>query len=116
MATGESKRKTECEGRSNCLKMNTWHVHIEGQVQGVGFRPFIFVLAQEYGLKGWVNNTFDGVHVVFNADKKVAVEFTDKVKNRAPFCKVYISLHKQIFNNVISIELLDCKYLFSLSL
>ena len=26
--------------------MQTWHIHIKGQVQGVGFRPFIFLLAQ----------------------------------------------------------------------
>ena len=64
--------------------MSTWHVHIEGQVQGVGFRPFIFALAQEYGLKGWVNNTSDGVHVIFNADKKVALEFTNKIVAQAP--------------------------------
>jgi len=47
--------------------MQTWHIHIQGQVQGVGFRPFIFQLAQNMGLKGWVNNTNDGVHIKVNA-------------------------------------------------
>ncbi|HKZ16976.1 MAG TPA: carbamoyltransferase HypF, partial [Geobacteraceae bacterium] len=36
-------------------------VHIEGIVQGVGFRPFIYRLANSYRLTGWVMNTPSGV-------------------------------------------------------
>ena len=36
---------------------------IRGAVQGVGFRPFIYRLATETGLKGWVNNSAQGVFV-----------------------------------------------------
>ncbi len=36
-------------------------VQVRGIVQGVGFRPFIFQLAREYGLQGWVRNQSDGV-------------------------------------------------------
>ena len=39
------------------------HLHIQGQVQGVGFRPFVYRLALEMELKGWVNNGVDGVHI-----------------------------------------------------
>jgi len=52
--------------------MKTWHIHIEGQVQGVGFRPFVYVLAKEFELKGWVNNSIDGVHIEINASEKTA--------------------------------------------
>jgi hydrogenase maturation protein HypF len=36
-------------------------IRIEGIVQGVGFRPFIYRLAQEHGLGGWVYNDSQGV-------------------------------------------------------
>ena len=31
-------------------------IYIEGYVQGVGFRPFIYQLAVELGLTGWICN------------------------------------------------------------
>lgn len=62
----------------------TWHIHIKGQVQGVGFRPFVFLTAKKHQLYGWVNNTFDGVHIVFNADKNLALAFKDELVANAP--------------------------------
>jgi len=39
-------------------------LEISGVVQGVGFRPFLFSLAEKYGLKGEVSNTSGGVSLV----------------------------------------------------
>jgi hydrogenase maturation protein HypF len=36
-------------------------VRVRGLVQGVGFRPFVYALAHEHGLTGWVLNDNDGV-------------------------------------------------------
>jgi hydrogenase maturation protein HypF len=36
-------------------------IMIEGAVQGVGFRPFVYRLATELGLRGWVANSSRGV-------------------------------------------------------
>ena len=43
---------------------------IRGAVQGVGFRPFIFRLAEEMGLKGWVINNTQGVFIEAEAQPK----------------------------------------------
>lgn len=62
----------------------TWHIHIRGQVQGVGFRLFVYKKAQDYNLKGWVNNTTDGVHAEFNADEETARELYANLIENAP--------------------------------
>lgn len=38
-------------------------VQVRGQVQGVGFRPFVYRLAHEHGLSGWVRNCATGVEL-----------------------------------------------------
>jgi hydrogenase maturation protein HypF len=53
-------------------------------VQGVGFRPYVYQLAQSFRINGWVNNSFDGVHIEFNADENVSKEFYEKVIINAP--------------------------------
>ncbi|MEJ7823422.1 MAG: carbamoyltransferase HypF [Chitinophagaceae bacterium] len=65
-------------------QIKTWHIHIKGQVQGVGFRPFVYQLAQKFQLKGWVNNTTDGVHIEVNADEVDVKKFYDEVVINAP--------------------------------
>ena len=42
------------------------HVEIRGAVQGVGFRPFVYRIADELGLSGSVSN--DGRGVVIEAE------------------------------------------------
>ncbi|MBF0176186.1 MAG: carbamoyltransferase HypF [Magnetococcales bacterium] len=39
------------------------HLTLTGQVQGVGFRPFVFRLAREWALSGWVRNTGSRVEI-----------------------------------------------------
>lgn len=38
-------------------------ITVKGTVQGVGFRPFVYKLALNYNLKGWVNNNSEGVYI-----------------------------------------------------
>ncbi|NPD31091.1 hydrogenase maturation protein HypF [Eggerthellaceae bacterium zg-1084] len=38
-------------------------VRVTGVVQGVGFRPFVYRVAQAHGVKGWVLNAVDGVTI-----------------------------------------------------
>ena len=47
-------------------------VHVSGAVQGVGFRPFVFGLAQRYGLSGFVCNDERGVLAELEGDAHAA--------------------------------------------
>jgi len=40
-----------------------YFIHLNGIVQGVGFRPYVYRLAHEMDIKGWVNNTSHGVYI-----------------------------------------------------
>ena len=55
--------------------MPTYHLHIKGCVQGVGFRPFVYGLAKRHNIHGWVKNTSNGVHIRFNAEGELVEKF-----------------------------------------
>lgn len=45
------------------MKIQAIAIYFNGIVQGVGFRPFVFKLAEELGINGWVNNSSHGVTI-----------------------------------------------------
>ena len=45
-------------------------ITVRGAVQGVGFRPFVYRLASELALKGWVINSPQGVTVEVQGDRR----------------------------------------------
>lgn len=64
--------------------MSTWHIHIGGLVQGVGFRPFVCRAAGSMGISGQVSNGNDGVHILFNAGSEEAQLFYSKLLQQPP--------------------------------
>lgn len=64
--------------------MKAYHLHIEGQVQGVGFRPYVHRLAHELGVNGWVSNGTDGVHIEIEGDDRSTRQFAQAVVRNAP--------------------------------
>jgi len=61
-----------------------WKIEIFGTVQGVGFRPFIYKVAKEHSLKGWVKNKGGYVEIAVYCDEKELKEFLGDVKNKKP--------------------------------
>jgi hydrogenase maturation protein HypF len=59
-------------------------VVVEGVVQGVGFRPFVYALARELGLSGRVSNTGSGVAVSVEGDPADLASFERRVRADAP--------------------------------
>ncbi len=64
--------------------IKTFEIIISGQVQGVGFRPFVYNLAQQFQLNGSVCNNQDGVCIHINTSKEKAQEFLLTIVKEAP--------------------------------
>jgi hydrogenase maturation protein HypF len=56
----------------NCERLR---VTVRGAVQGVGFRPFVYRLASELKLKGWVSNSSQGVFIELEGPRVMLDEF-----------------------------------------
>lgn len=59
-------------------------VQIKGAVQGVGFRPFVYRLAKELGLAGWVCNSPQGVMVEIEGEKENLNRFKIRLQSEKP--------------------------------
>jgi hydrogenase maturation protein HypF len=59
-------------------------VIIRGAVQGVGFRPFVYRLAAELKLSGWVNNSPQGVHIEVEGEQSRLQEFLLRIPSEKP--------------------------------
>ncbi len=57
---------------------------MRGVVQGVGFRPFVYRLAHEYGLKGWVRNTSGSVDIEVEGGGEAIEHFLSDLQAKAP--------------------------------
>jgi hydrogenase maturation protein HypF len=59
-------------------------VNVEGTVQGVGFRPFVYRLARELELAGWVQNTRNGVLIEVEGELLAIESFLLRLKDNPP--------------------------------
>jgi hydrogenase maturation protein HypF len=57
---------------------------ISGHVQGVGFRPFVYQLAQHYAVQGWVENGMGQVFIHAQGPQDVLDRFAHDVIQQAP--------------------------------
>jgi len=59
-------------------------IEVRGQVQGVGFRPYVFRLAGELGLGGAVRNDARGVHIDIEGPADLVETFAQRLPNELP--------------------------------
>ena len=59
-------------------------VNVRGVVQGVGFRPFVYRLATQHHLFGWVRNTSGKVEIEVEGNKTEIRKFLQELETQAP--------------------------------
>ncbi|MDR1763368.1 MAG: carbamoyltransferase HypF [Dysgonamonadaceae bacterium] len=62
----------------------TYKITVRGLVQGVGFRPFIYLLAKDMGLRGTVSNSNNGVEIVVELIGLEKDIFIGRIKKEHP--------------------------------
>ena len=80
---------------ANSLKIVRKKINVQGIVQGVGFRPFIFNLAVSHKLIGFVSNTPQGVIIEVEGTFDKINQFVDDIKPKAPPIAVITDINSQ---------------------
>ena len=68
-----------------------YRIRLAGQVQGVGFRPYIKRLADQMGLSGTVANTTDGVTIEIEGERDACDVFVSAIRKGGPPAAVLTS-------------------------
>ena len=63
-------------------------VRVQGLVQGVGFRPFVWRSATALGLSGWVGNDASGVVMEVEGTSPAVSEFLEQLRSPPPLARV----------------------------
>ncbi|MBT8323162.1 MAG: acylphosphatase, partial [Eudoraea sp.] len=64
--------------------VRTYKVVITGQVQGVGFRPHVYVLAKQFHLTGTVSNNEEGVIIYITGEENNIQSFISELISHPP--------------------------------
>lgn len=60
------------------------HVTLEGTLQGIGFRPFVYRTARKLGLAGWIMNRADGVVIEAEGTVESIDRFVEQIRSVGP--------------------------------
>lgn len=66
------------------VTMKTEKVLVEGIVQGVGFRPFVYRIATELELAGYIRNLGNVVEIIIQGSDEKIADFIFKLQNELP--------------------------------
>ncbi len=76
------------------LPKEALQITVNGIVQGVGFRPFIYKNALDHNIKGWVINKTGRVVIHAEGDKKSINSFIESIKTKTPPAAMIKSIDK----------------------
>ncbi|MEN8221714.1 MAG: carbamoyltransferase HypF [Acidobacteriota bacterium] len=81
----------------------TFEIRVRGIVQGVGFRPFIYRIANELSLKGEVLNDTEGVLIRLNYQTEHITDLEVKIKDeKPPLAKIDSIESKEIADKIFT--------------
>jgi hydrogenase maturation protein HypF len=83
---------------------NGVEILVQGIVQGVGFRPFVFKLASRYDISGTVTNTSEGVVIQARGPDDSLFAFIDAIDLEAPPLAQIITLDYAPLDSVLKAE------------
>ena len=66
------------------IMLTALRIHVDGIVQGVGFRPFVYRMAKRHLVNGWVLNAADGVTIHAEGDEHLVDQFVLAISEEAP--------------------------------
>jgi hydrogenase maturation protein HypF len=92
------------------MNLERLKVSVRGVVQGVGFRPFVYRLATQLGLHGWVLNSAQGVFIEVEGDRRLLQNFLVRLKAEKPRLASIQSLEPSFLDTVGygRFEIRDC--------
>jgi len=76
--------------------MSSYHITVRGIVQGVGFRPFVYRLANKLDLSGWVANTGSGVEIEIHGPHEKTASFLEGLHSPPPLSVIDLLLTEEI--------------------
>jgi len=73
----------------------SYKIILDGQVQGIGFRPWIYRLAKKHSLYGYVLNSRKGVIIEIQGEQKNIKNFLNHLQNKPPMLSYITSLETE---------------------
>ena len=73
-------------------------ITIQGIVQGVGFRPFIYNLANKLDIAGTVRNTSSGVVIEASSSSARLEDFYQLIQSKTPYLARIDQIHREVIN------------------
>ena len=87
----------------------TYQISISGQVQGVGFRPYVYVLAHNFKIRGTVSNNEFGVIIFSTGEEQNILSFYKKLIEKPPVVSriIHHAIHEIEYKEFNSFRIIE---------